>query len=77
MKHVSILIPHGHTSVVNIEGTHQIFNEVNTVLKSMDRPPLFKVQLVGISKETSQRNGLFKIDADVLIDDLEDRKSVV
>jgi transcriptional regulator GlxA family with amidase domain len=70
MKHVSILIPHGHTSVVNIEGTHQIFNEVNSILKSMERPPLFKVQLVGISKETSQRNGLFKIDADVLINDV-------
>jgi len=70
MKHVSILIPQGHTSVVNIEGSHQIFNDVNSVLKSMNRPPLFKVQLVGISKETSQRNGLFKIDADVLINDV-------
>jgi transcriptional regulator GlxA family with amidase domain len=70
MKHVSILIPRGHTSVVNIEGTHQIMNEVNSVLKKMDKPALFKVELVGISKETSQRNGLFKIDADVLIDDV-------
>ena len=69
MKHVSILIPRGHTSVVNIEGTHQIFNEVNSIQKSLGRPPLFKVELVGIAKETSQRNGLFKIDADVLIDD--------
>ena len=70
MKHVSILIPHGHTSVVNIEGTHQIFNEVNSVLKTMERAPLLKVQLVGVSKETSQRNGLFKIDADVLVDEV-------
>jgi transcriptional regulator GlxA family with amidase domain len=70
MKHVSILIPRGHTSVVNIEGTHQIFNDVNSVLKNMGRPPMFKVELVGIAKETSQRNGLFKIDADVLIKDV-------
>ena len=35
----------------------------------MGKPPLFKVQLVGISKETSQRNGLFTISPDVLIDD--------
>ncbi len=70
MKHVSILVPQGHTSVVNIEGSHQIFNDVNSVLKNMNRPPLFKVELVGISKETSQRNGLFKIDADVLIKDV-------
>ena len=70
MKHVSILILKGHTSVVNIEGSHQIFNDVNNILKSMNRPPLFKVELVGLSKETSQRNGLFKIDADVLINDV-------
>ena len=70
MKHISILIPHGHTSVVNIEGTHQIFNEVNTVRAEMDKPPLFKVQLVGISNETSQRNGLFTINPEVLIQDV-------
>ncbi len=70
MKHVSILIPHGHTSVVNIEGSHQMFNEVNSILKSMDRPPLFKVQLVGLAKETSQRNGLFIITPDALITDV-------
>lgn len=70
MKHVSILIPHGHTSVVNIEGSHQIFNEVNSILKSMGRPPLFKVQLAGIAKETSQRNGLFTIEPEVLIKDV-------
>ena len=70
MKHVSILIPHGHTSVVNIEGTHQILNDVNSFLKSMEKPPLFNVQLVGISKETSQRNGLFTISPDVLIEDV-------
>lgn len=70
MKHVSILIPKGHTSVVNIEGTHQIFNEVNTLLAGMDKPPLFKVELVGITKATSQRNGLFTIAPDVLINDV-------
>ncbi len=70
MKHISILIPHGHTSVVNIEGTHQIMNEVNSLRKGMGEPPLFKVQLVGISKETSQRNGLFTISPDVLIQDV-------
>lgn len=70
MKYVSILIPHGHTSVVNIEGTHQIMNEVNSIRKTMDKPPLFKVQLVGISNETTQRNGLFTIQPDVLIGDV-------
>jgi transcriptional regulator GlxA family with amidase domain len=70
MKHVSILIPHGHTSVVNIEGSHQIMNEVNTLRAREGKPPLFKVQLVGISREASQR-GLFTITPDVLIDDVQ------
>ncbi|MDP4149935.1 MAG: helix-turn-helix domain-containing protein [Bacteroidota bacterium] len=70
MKHISILIPQGHTSVVNIEGTHQIFNEVNSFLARMDKPALFKVQLVGIHHETSQRNGLFKIRPDALVSEV-------
>jgi transcriptional regulator GlxA family with amidase domain len=69
-KHISILIPRGHTSVSNIEGTHQIFNEVNSMLTMTGRKPVFDVQLVGISKETPQRNGLFKISPDVLINDV-------
>jgi transcriptional regulator GlxA family with amidase domain len=67
MKHISILIPQGHTSIVNIEGTHQIFNEVNSFLARMGKPALFKVQLVGIFPETSQRNGLFSISPNALI----------
>jgi len=68
MKHISIVVPHGHSSMVNIEGTHQIFNEVNSFCKRMGREPFFKVQLVGISEEISQRNGLFTVAPDVLID---------
>jgi transcriptional regulator GlxA family with amidase domain len=70
MKHISIIIPHGHTSVVNIEGTHQIFNEVNSFLTAMGREPLFTVQLVGIARQASQRDGLFTIKPDVLISEL-------
>ena len=77
MKHVSILIPHGHTSVVNIEGAHQIFNEVNTICEDLGKPPMFKVQLVGISRDTSQRNGLFTINPDVLIDDLKKTNLII
>lgn len=71
MKHISILVPKGHTSVVNIEGTHQIFGEVNSFLRGMGKEPMFHVQLVGLTKETSQRNGLFVIGPDVLIGDVQ------
>jgi transcriptional regulator GlxA family with amidase domain len=70
MKHVSILIPFGHTSVVNIEGTHQIFSFVNSLRNEMGKSPIFNVQLVGLSKEIRQREGMFTINPDVLIDDV-------
>jgi transcriptional regulator GlxA family with amidase domain len=71
MKHISILIPNGDASLVNIEGSHQIFNEVNSVLARLDLPPLFKVQLVGISRESIMKKGLFSIRPDALIDDVD------
>lgn len=70
MKHISILVPLGHTSMVNIEGTHQILNGVNDLLLSRNKEPLFNVQLVGICKETRQDTGLFTVNADVLVKDL-------
>jgi transcriptional regulator GlxA family with amidase domain len=70
MKHISVLIPIGHTSVVNIEGAHQIFSFVNKILDDFGKAPLVNVQLVGLSKQTSQRNGMFTINPDVLIGDV-------
>lgn len=71
MKHVSILIPRGHTSVVNIGGTHQILNQVNGILKEMGRPPVFDVNLVGLEKETTQSTGLFSVSPDCLLEDVD------
>ena len=70
MKHVSILIPQGHTSLVNIEGTHQILSEVNILRTGMGKAPLFDIQLVGLSKQTTQRDGLFTIKPDCLVKDV-------
>lgn len=71
MKHVSILIPRGHTSITNIEGTHQILNEVNNIAVSLGKDPVFRVQLVGITKEAPQPNGLFTVNAQALIHEIE------
>lgn len=67
MKHVSILIPRGRISVVNIEGTYQILSEVNGLLAEMDRDPLFKVQLIGLPKQMSKTRGLFTVNPDLSI----------
>ncbi|MDQ3551244.1 MAG: helix-turn-helix domain-containing protein [Bacteroidota bacterium] len=71
MKHVSILVPEGDSSLPNIAGTHQILNEVNTILSRAGKAPLFKVQLVGLNKETSIRKGLFNVHPNVLIDEVD------
>jgi transcriptional regulator GlxA family with amidase domain len=71
MKHISILIPEGHSSLVNIEGTHQILTDVNTMLLEKGREPIFDVHLVGISAKATQRKGLFTITPDALIDDVQ------
>jgi transcriptional regulator GlxA family with amidase domain len=71
MKHVSILIPEGDASLVNIEGCHQIFNEVNSVLARAGKDPLFQVQLVGLRKETHMKKGLFSIHPDALVSEVD------
>jgi len=77
MKHISVLIPFGHTSVVNIEGAHQIFSFVNKILDDLGKAPVVNVQLVGLSKQTSQRNGMYTINPDVLIDDIKKTDLIV
>lgn len=71
MKPVSILIPQGHSSLSNIEGTHHILSEVNSFRQGMGLEPLFKVQLVGLARANTQRNGLFTVSPDLLIGEVE------
>src|SRR5687768_10049241 len=70
MKHIYILVPHGPSSLPNIDGTHQIFSEVNKVRERMGKDPLFTVKLVGLTKETSQRNGMYIINPEALVKDV-------
>jgi len=39
MKHISIIVPLGHSSLPNIDGTHQIFSEANKFAASMEEIP--------------------------------------
>ncbi|GAB3989135.1 helix-turn-helix domain-containing protein [Spirosoma daeguense] len=77
MKHVTILIPNGHISLTNVEGTRQIFLEVNNILASMGRSPLFSVELAGISKKVNQQNGLFSVTPDLQIQDIKKTDLIV
>lgn len=55
----------------NIDGTWQVFSEVNNMYAEMGREPLFRVQLVGLEKDNQQRNGLYSIRPDCLLHEVE------
>lgn len=70
MKHISLIIPVGDISLSNVEGTYHIFAEVNRALTIAGKQPLFKVQLVGLKKNSRVKNDLFSIHPDVLIQEV-------
>lgn len=69
MKHISILVPKG-AILGSVEGPRQLFTQVNNFFAERGQKPLFKVQLVGISKQTPLSGGLFTVHSDHLIDEL-------
>lgn len=70
MKHISILVPKG-AILGSLEGSRQLFSQVNEFFKAKGVPPLFKVQLVGLSKETLLTGGLFTANTDILLEEVE------
>ncbi|MDB5288467.1 MAG: helix-turn-helix-domain containing protein AraC type [Mucilaginibacter sp.] len=53
----------------NIEAAHKMFSKVNEALDRMNKAPLFKIQLVGLNKETTLGNGLFTIKPEFTLQD--------
>ncbi|MEJ2614526.1 MAG: helix-turn-helix domain-containing protein [Ignavibacteriaceae bacterium] len=69
MKHVSILVLK-EARLNSIEEPYQAFEEVNNILVAEGKLPLFKVQLVGLSKETKLNNGLYTVNINTLLKDI-------
>jgi transcriptional regulator GlxA family with amidase domain len=76
MKHISILVPKG-AILGSLEGTRQVFTQVNDFMKAKGGPPLFKVQLVGLTMETPVSGGLFTINAHAVLDDIKKTDLIV
>lgn len=69
MKHISILVP--ETAVIeSIADPSYLFRMVNEFLESSGKPALFKVQLVGLSKEVRLNNSLFSVHPDQVISEV-------
>ncbi len=67
MKHISILVPRGKVSVVNVAGAHQILSWVNETCIGMGKEPIFQLQLVGLDPVADQKGGLFAIKPEITI----------
>src|SRR5690349_2401941 len=66
MKQISILVPKGAV-LGSIEGPRQLLAQVNQFCIAKGEPPLFNIQLVGISKTTPLSGGLFTANCDLLL----------
>ena len=69
MKHVTILVPKGGI-LGSIEGPRQLLSGANSYAVSHDKPPLFKVQLAGLSNQTPLVNGTYFINTEQTINDI-------
>jgi transcriptional regulator GlxA family with amidase domain len=70
MKHVSIIVPEGQNNVSSIVGPFKILNKANAYWKSLGKEPVFRVQVVGLSKTVELYDGLFTIKPHAFIDDI-------
>jgi transcriptional regulator GlxA family with amidase domain len=70
MKHISILVPN-NAILGSLEGSRQVFSQVNDFFKMKGLDPVFKIQLVGLAKRTLVSGGLFTVNTDILIADVE------
>lgn len=61
MKHISILVPNGQNNLSSIVGPYKIFSRANAYWKEQQGRELFKIELVGISKEVEFYEGLFSV----------------
>ena len=69
MKHISILVPEG-AILGSLEGTRQLFTQVNQFLKARGADPIFQVQLVGLSPHTKLAGGHFTVHTDGVLNDV-------
>ncbi|MGO9410439.1 MAG: GlxA family transcriptional regulator [Spirochaetia bacterium] len=68
MRHVSILVPRGAAALGCIEGSFILFTKANEFLAARGKPPLFKVQLVGLTEEAQVYDRLFSARPDLTIE---------
>lgn len=69
MKSVTILVPKG-AILGSIEGPRQLLTGANQYAASMGKPPLFNIELVGLSRDTPLIRGMYTIHTDKVLKDV-------
>lgn len=69
MKHISILVPQG-AILGSLEGSRQLLTQVNHFFSARGEDPLFKVQLIGLSRKILVSGGLFTVHTDLLVEEV-------
>jgi transcriptional regulator GlxA family with amidase domain len=69
MKTITILVPEDAV-LASIADPRYMFTAANELLKSAGKQPFFEVQLAGLSKEVKLNEGLFTINADLMLRDI-------
>jgi transcriptional regulator GlxA family with amidase domain len=68
MKHTSILIPEGEivqSTIISVIGAYKMFSSANQYIEREGKKPIFKIELVGNSKQVNLYKGMFSIKPDV------------
>lgn len=76
MKTITIVVPKG-AILGSIEGPRQLLTGVNSYMASMGKPPLFHIELVGLSRETPLIKGMYTIHTDRVIHDVDKTDLVI
>ena len=71
MKHISIIVPRGQYSIVNIAGTYQILNWANDMYYQQSRKQLFKVEFIGVDRPSNDSMGLYSVSPTKTIHEIE------
>ena len=70
MKHLTILVPEGENNLSSIVGAYKIFTRANEYWKKSGKKEQFKIELAGISKQVDFYGGLFIVNPQVHIADI-------
>ena len=71
MKHISILVPKGQYSIVNIAGSFQILNWANDMFFQMSRKRLFQIEFVGHEIPAKDMDGFYTVNPPKTIQQVE------